>query len=92
MEEIRMPYRKYKGSYADCETVRGSYDAGAKTVLVLIPEGRMKPSGVRGKRFLTIWLHVGDDAEHAFKQGFRAVSTANAIKQAVKQYRYCAEA
>jgi hypothetical protein len=87
-----MTYRMYKTSYPDCETVRGSYDASSKQITVLIPEGRMKPSGVRGERFRTIWLHVGKDADHVYEQGFRAVCETNAIRQAVKLYPYCEEA
>ena len=37
MEEVKMQYRDYKRHYASCETVRGSYDAESKTVIVLIP-------------------------------------------------------
>ena len=78
----RMPYRRYKERYSDCDTVSGSYDKGSKTIEVIVPDGRMKPSGVRGQRFLTIWMRVGKDAEHKFEQGFRAVSLENALKQA----------
>ncbi|MDO5785554.1 MAG: hypothetical protein Q4P20_10885 [Eubacteriales bacterium] len=87
----RMPYRIYKQSYADCDTIPGSYDKSNKTVEVIVPDGRMKPSGVRGQKFCTIWLHVGNDAEHTFEQGFRAVSTRNAIRQARRQYKYVQE-
>lgn len=51
VEEIRMPYRAYKTSYPDCETLIGSYDKSNKTIVVCIPDGRMKNSGVRGKCF-----------------------------------------
>ena len=49
MEIERMLYRRYKTSYADCETVLGSYDKATKTIEVMLPEGRKKKSGVRGK-------------------------------------------
>lgn len=49
MEIERMLYRRYKTSYADCETVLGSYDKATKTIEVMLPEGRKKKSG----------LHVG---------------------------------
>ena len=84
----RMPYRRYKERYSDCDTVSGSYDKGSKTIEVIVPDGRMKPSGVRGQRFLTIWLRVGRDAEHTFEQGFRAISFENALKQARRAYNY----
>ena len=85
---IRMPYRQYKTSYADCKTVYGSYDSNSKTVEVVIPEGRMKPSGVRGRTFRTIWLRVGKDKDHLFEQGFKAVDADHAIKQAKKYYNF----
>ena len=34
MEEVKMQYRDYKRHYANCETVRGSYDASSKTIIV----------------------------------------------------------
>ena len=93
MDSIQtMRYAAYKQHYADCQTVCGSYDAERKTIDVLIPDGRMKPSGVRGERFRTIWLEVGSDAEHVFTQGFRAVCYSNALKQAVRQYPFVKDA
>lgn len=46
-----MLYRRYKQHFSDCETVAGSYDENRKTIDVLLPEGRLKPSGVRGQTF-----------------------------------------
>ena len=43
MEEKRMAYRDYKRHYASCETVRGSYDASSKTIVVLVPASMMQP-------------------------------------------------
>ena len=43
MEEIKMPYRDYKRHYANCEIVRGSYDASSKTIIVLVPASIMQP-------------------------------------------------
>ena len=43
MEEKRMAYRDYKRHYANCETVRGSYDASRKTIIVLVPASMMQP-------------------------------------------------
>ena len=47
----RMKYKNYKEHYADCETVPSSYDKGTKSIEVIIPDGRMKNSGVRGHHF-----------------------------------------
>ena len=46
-----MLYRRYKQHFSDCETVAGSYDKERKTIKVLLPDGRLKPSGVRGQSF-----------------------------------------
>ena len=43
MEEKRMAYRDYKRHYANCETVRGSYDTSTKTIVVLVPVSMMQP-------------------------------------------------
>lgn len=43
MEEVKMQYRDYKRHYANCETVRGSYDAGSKTIVALVPASMMQP-------------------------------------------------
>ena len=51
MTEYRMKYSQYKKHYADCKTVPGTYDTIEKSIIVLIPEGRMKNSGVRGQRY-----------------------------------------
>lgn len=83
-----MRYSAYKKHYSDCKTVPGTYDKDLKTIDVIVPEGRMKPSGVRGKRYMTIWLMVGDDEGRLFKQGFKAMSLENAVKQAKKYYKY----
>lgn len=39
-----MLYRRYKQHFADCETVAGSYNKDSKTIDVLLPDGRLKPS------------------------------------------------
>ena len=43
MEEIKMAYRDYKRHYANCETVRGSYDTRNKTIVVNVPASMMQP-------------------------------------------------
>lgn len=54
MEIERMLYRRYKTSYADCETVLGSYDKATKTIEVMLPEGRKKNPVSVGKD-TSIW-------------------------------------
>lgn len=43
MEEKRMAYRDYKRHFASCETVRESYDANNKTIVVLVPAEMLQP-------------------------------------------------
>lgn len=84
METKMMHYSQYKKHYADCETVPGSYDKVTKNILVLLPEGRIKPSGVRGKRFSGYQIGLTDqDGKHGYCT-YRAVSKENAMKQHIK--------
>lgn len=77
----RMKYKRYKEHYNDCETVVGSYDKSTKTIEVIVPQGRMKKSGVRGQQFAgyAIWF-IGKDGERYYCT-YRAVSKENALKQ-----------
>ena len=81
METKRMRYAQYKKHYADCETVPGSYNAADKTIEVLLPEGRVKPSGVRGEHFhnYQCWF-IDHDGKKKYLS-YRAVSYENALKQ-----------
>lgn len=83
----RMLYRRYKTSYADCQTVPGTYNKATKTIVVIIPEGRMKKSGVRGEkynyyRFKGIDRATGKSVEVPIK----AICRENAIKQLRRDY------
>lgn len=86
-----MPYRQYKEHYSDCETVIGSYDDhtdsrgnrhGDPTIKVIIREGRLKKSGVRGEHFYGFEF---TDAEGK-TICVRAVSEENALKQLKKKF------
>lgn len=82
MDIIRMRYRDYKDHYADCKTVAGSYSASNKTIEVIVPEGRMKPSGVRGKSFMGYQLWCKDETTGKYYYScYRATSKENAMKQ-----------
>lgn len=77
-----MLYRRYKQHFADCETVVGSYDKNNKTIDVLLPDGRLKPSGVRGKtyhymEFTGVEIATGRHVRCTIK----ATCRANAIKR-----------
>ena len=76
-----MPYRQYKEHYADCELLAGSWNEQERTVGVIVREGRLKNSGVRGRQF----------ADYLFKNGNRcrciyAVSEENAWKRIEKEF------
>lgn len=82
VEEIRMPYRAHKTSYPDCETLIGSYDKSNKTIVVCIPDGRMKNSGVRGKCFhWYTFKGVENRTGRQVETTVKAVSVENAIKR-----------
>lgn len=82
MENImRMKYSQYKKHYADCSTVYGSYDKISKSIEVIIPDGRMKASGVRGRRFSGYSFR---NEKTGFVQTFRAVDKEHALKQCLK--------
>ena len=86
-----MPYRQYKEHYADCETVIGSYNDhtdsrgnrhGDPTIKVIIREGRLKPSGVRGKRFAGYEFTDSEGKTVCYN----AVSEENALKRVMKDF------
>lgn len=84
-----MPYKQFKEHYADCETVEGSYQGRdmtcgiyVPTIKVIIREGRLKASGVRGEHYSGYELKNEDGKRVVY----RAVCEENAIKRAVKEY------
>lgn len=82
MKQERMLYRRYKTSYADCETVLGSYDPSSKTIIVLLPDGRMKPSGTRGQAYHYYEFTGTENATgRKVRCPIKAVSLGNAIKR-----------
>lgn len=76
-----MPYRQYKEHYADCELLAGSWNEQERTVGVIVREGRLKNSGVRGRQF----------SDYMFKNSngrcrcIYAVSEENAWKRLEKE-------
>ena len=87
MTEYRMKYNQYKKHYADCKTVPGTYDTIEKSIIVLIPEGRMKKSGVRGQRY-NYYRFSGIDKKTGKKVGttVKAITGENAMKQLLRDY------
>lgn len=82
----RMPYKQYKERYADCETVIDSFNRprfGTASIEVIIREGRLKVSGVRGKHFHSFRLGwEEEDGKHT--SPFVAVDLDHAMAQAQK--------
>jgi hypothetical protein len=79
-----MPYKQYKEHYSDCETLKGSftYEDGAAVIDVIIREGRLKNSGVRGMHYSGYQFRT-DEGKLV---SYRAVSPETARKQLVKEY------
>lgn len=88
-----MPYKQYKEHYSDCETIIGSYDNhedrhgnchGVPTIKVIIREGRLKNSGVRGEHFYGFSYAPSEDYESGIT--YRAVCEENARKRFLKDH------
>ena len=85
-----MPYKQYKEHYADCEKLYGSYcDAeentehrGVPTISVIIRNGRLKASGVRGEHYRGYQMQN----ELGQKITYRAVKEENALKRVRKDF------
>lgn len=89
----KMPYKQYKEHYSDCETVAGSYNDHMReremtrryipaTIDVIIREGRLKNSGVRGEHYSGYEVQN----ENGMKVVYRAVKEENAIRRAEKEF------
>lgn len=81
-----MSYKQYKEHYSDCETVIDSFNrprCGTSTIDVIIREGRLKASGVRGKHFHSFCLGWDEDGKEVYGT-FVAVDLDHAIAQAQK--------
>lgn len=85
-ERRRMLYRAYKQNYADCTTVPDTYDSATKTIEVIVPPGRMKPSGTRGQRFCFFADVKAKDENGKIVSigGIKALTWENACKQVRK--------
>ena len=90
-----MPYSQYKAHYADCETVIDSFEkheteygraTSPATIKVIIREGRLKNSGVRGKHFSNYWIEFVLNGNYIHSECYRAVCVENAIEQAKKRH------
>ena len=83
-----MPYRQYKEHYSDCETLELSYtktNYSPAEITVIIREGRLKPSGVRGLHYHGYEFFVMEDGKK-YRACYRAVSEDNAIRRLRKDF------
>lgn len=87
-----MPYRQYKEHYSDCETIIDSFDRhedrrgnahGDPTIKVIIREGRLKKSGVRGEHYRGFEF---SDENGVVRAVYRAISEETARKRMKKEY------
>lgn len=77
-------YSAYKEHYADCDTLINSFNESTRTVVVIVPEGRMKASGVRGRKFASYLFYTTDKKHCRCKY---AVSSENAFKQLAREIK-----
>ena len=86
-----MPYKQFKEHYSDCETIIDSYDehldsrgnpTGHPTIKVIIREGRLKNSGVRGQHYKGFEFTTGTGS----KVCYRAISEETARKRMKKEF------
>lgn len=78
----KMPYKQYKEHYSDCETVADSYDAEIGTIDVIIRNGRLKNSGVRGMIYMNYTFKFANGRMRTYK----AVNEHNALMQLKKDF------
>lgn len=78
----KMPYKRYKTNYSDCETIPGTYNKIAKTIDVVIPEGRMKKSGTRHQTYKYMWF---EGIEHETNRKVSICIKATCLSNAVKR-------
>ena len=78
----KMLYKRYKTSYSDCETIPGTYNKIAKTIDVVIPEGRMKKSGTRHQTYKYMWFKgVEHETNRKVSICIKATCLSNAVKR-----------
>ena len=83
-----MPYKQYKEHYSDCETVIDSFETHRDrpaTIKVIIREGRLKASGVRGQHFYWFVFEI-TEGDEKFESSYYAVSEKNAEKRCIKEF------
>lgn len=83
-----MPYKQYKDHYSDCEVVIDSFRRimGRSFVDVIVREGRLKESGVRGQHFAGYeFFVVGSDGKKT-RTVYRAVCEDNALRRLYKEF------
>lgn len=85
-----MPYKQFKERYADCEKLAGSYvesdgGYGVARITVIIREGRLKASGVRGKHFHSYGIGFVKDG-HKYTTPYVAIDEDHATARFEKDF------
>lgn len=83
-----MPYKQFKEHYSDCETIEGSFRRnrnGDAFIKVIIREGRLKASGVRGRHYKGYQFMVTVNGEE-FWVVYRAITENNALERVKRDY------
>jgi len=83
----RMPYKQYKEHYNDCETVEGSFEKNrfGSFITVIVREGRLKASGVRGEHYSGYEFYFMQDGKK-HRTCYRAVKEENALRRLQKDF------
>lgn len=85
----RMPYKQYKERYSDCETVAGSFRSRnaheVAHISVIIREGRLKASGVRGLHYSGYEYFFVEDGEKV-RVCYYAISETTAMRRLLKEH------
>lgn len=84
-----MPYKQFKERYSDCETVAGSFKERTMyevaTIAVIIREGRLKASGVRGLHYSGYeYFFLEDGKKH--RACYYAISETTAMRRLLKEH------
>lgn len=83
-----MPYRQYKEHYSDCETLAGSFEKNdfGSTITVIIRDGRLKASGVRGGHYSGYEFFFEENGKKT-RVCYRAISEETALKRLYREFK-----
>lgn len=91
MKEVKMLYSKYKKTYSQYQTVKGTYDTKDKTIIVLLPENKAKiyeqKTGGRA-RYITLEFKDNNTGEIYSKlfNYFTSAKDFSSLKRRAKEF------